>query len=189
MPGATGTAIYLDDTKGGSIRNTTHPTYQTNQPSYSPPTLSTVSSSPPIQAGKMTALIPTCAFPPSNGEVLIRNGVWSKKGHSIEITNGSSCNAIIKMGDAYTGALLVSFFASKASTASVINVPDRSYRIQYAFGGDLQSDCRSFVRVTSAAEFPNVETLQTRIASTEITRSRLSTHFSPSLMRMCDHGR
>jgi hypothetical protein len=79
-----------------------------------------------------TTSVPTCASPPDNGETLIRRGSSVGNGHSIEIKNGSSGNAIVKVRNAYTGSLLVSFFVAKASTASIANVPDGSYRIQYA---------------------------------------------------------
>jgi hypothetical protein len=55
----------------------------------------------------------------------------------------------------------------------IINVPDGDYRIQYAFG-DLGTDCRSFARVISAAQFPDIEVLRTRYTQDEIIRSRLS---------------
>jgi DnaJ domain len=174
VPGVIGLAIYSDNAKSGLYRYPSSPPYQTAQPSHSSPSLNAAAPSPPTRAVENTAPIPTCSFPPTNGEVLAQHGVWNKKGHSIEITNGSGGNAIIKVRDAYTGSLAVSFFVVKGATASIINVPDGTYRIQYAFGGDLQSDCHSFVRVTSAAQFPDIESLRTRYTPTEIVRSRLS---------------
>jgi hypothetical protein len=63
--------------------------------------------------------LPTCATV-VNGEVLVRRNVWGRdEGHSIEIRNGVDANAIVKVRNAYTGALLVSFFVAKGNTAAV----------------------------------------------------------------------
>jgi hypothetical protein len=174
IPGAIGFAIYSDDVGIGSIHSPIRPTYQTSRLSHPSPTLTPLASTPAGRGADVAASVPTCAFPPRNGEILVRSGVWNDEGHSIEIINGSGGNAIIKVKNAYTGSLLVSFFVAKGNTASVINVPDGSYRVQYAFGEDLQSDCHSFVRIASASQFPGIKTFTTRYTTTEIIHSQLS---------------
>jgi len=173
VPSVIGLAAYSNDSQHGLPSRPAPPSYHANQPSYSIPTITTAPSSQTTPATN-AAPVPTCAFPPSNGEILVKHGKWSNEGHSIEITNGSGGNAIIKVRDAYSASVVVSFFVAKGATASIVNVPDGTYRIQYAFGGDLRSDCRSFVRVTSAAQFPDIESLRTRYTSTEIIWSQLS---------------
>jgi hypothetical protein len=80
----------------------------------------------------------------------------------------------MKIRNASSGSLVLSFFIAKDNAASVVGLPDGNYRMQYAFGGDLGSDCRSFARTTSAAQFPGIETFDTQFTSTEIVRSHLS---------------
>jgi hypothetical protein len=78
------------------------------------------------------------------------------------------------MRDAETDGLVVSFFVEKGKTASVGNLPDGNFRLQYALGEDLRDDCRSFVSITSASQFPATESLRTNYTSTQIDRSRLT---------------
>jgi hypothetical protein len=118
---------------------------------------------------------PTCPYPVMNGETLVKRNVWSSNdGHAIEIENGSGGNAIVKVRNAYTGALLVSFFVAKGSMAAITNVPDGAYRIQYALGGNLGIDCQSFARVMSASQFPEIETLTTNYTTSRYYKQRLS---------------
>ena len=172
--GAIGLAMYEDKIGGGYGPSIIAPAHQAIRPA------DFALASPPIMAPRIVqptserAPTPTCRVPPKNGQILVRNRSWTNEGHTIEIINGSGGNAIIKVRDAYTHYLLVSFFVERAGTASLINVPDGTYRIQYAFGGDLRSDCHSFVRATSAAQFPESETLETTFTLDEIVRSRLS---------------
>lgn len=101
------------------------------------------------------AQIPKCVFPPENGAVLTSNLRSKETGHVLEIRNGSGGNAIVKIRDASTDHLFASFFVAKGSV-SYFNLPDGTYRFQYAFGNDLRADCRNFVQVASAAQFPDV---------------------------------
>ncbi len=97
------------------------------------------------QAG--TPTIPKCVFPPENGAVLTSNLRSKAKGQVLEIRNGSSGNAIVKVG---------------------------TYRFQYAFGDDLRADCRNFIQIASAAQFPDIESLRTLHTQNQIEHSRLS---------------
>jgi DnaJ domain len=174
IPGAIGLAVYLDNTKGASIPSSVRPSYQASLPTRASPASGAAAWPPPPVSANAVSSIPTCAFPPRNGEILLRHGIWGKEGHAIEIINGSNGNAIIKVKNAFTGSLVVSFFVAKGATASLMNIPDGGYRVQYAFGEDLQGDCHSFVRTLAASQFPGIETLETRYTSTEVIYSQLS---------------
>jgi hypothetical protein len=144
--------------------------------SYQSPTNRVAEAPPGYSVSAPTATqspIPTCSIPPNNGQILSKTVPLKERGHVVEIQNGASGNAIIKIRNAYTGTLAVSFFVEKGMTASIANLPDGQYRIQYAFGDAFRSDCRSFVRVTSASQFPGTESLHTEHTQTQISRSRL----------------
>jgi hypothetical protein len=140
VPGAIGLAIAYDDLSKG--QTPAPPSPQIRQRTPDP--------------------VPACPIQPFNGKILTRNIPQTENGHSIEIRNGSAANAIIKIKDADSGALRLSFFVAKGSVASFADLPDGVYRIQYAFGGDFGRDCRSFSQITSAAQFPAVESLDNR---------------------------
>jgi hypothetical protein len=109
-----------------------------------------------------------CSFTPRNGEVLQNNIYKPEYGHSIEIDNGSTGDAIIKVRDASTNALKVSFFVGRSQKASFDDLPDGMYVIQYAFGDVLASDCKSFITVFSADRFPGVESFTTTYVGNEV---------------------
>lgn len=99
--------------------------------------------------------------------------VRQETGHRLEISNGTSGDAIIKIRDANTGALKLSFFVSRGNSARIDGLPDGYYRFQYALGNALDASCKSFLDAT-ASQFPNAEQLTTRRTATQIVRSRLS---------------
>jgi hypothetical protein len=117
---------------------------------------------------------PTCATLPSNGQVLTDNTSWSEKANSLEIQNGSGGNAIIKIRDAGTGRMLISFFVEDNATARYELIPDGSYRIQYAFGNELDQSCTKFAQYRGAGEFPDTETFTTDYQPDEIIHHVLS---------------
>jgi len=158
VPGAIGLAAFYDDAKRSISIGSLTPGIQVPHPKFLPPN---PAQTAPTQSVNATARTPTCPFPPRNGQVLINHGVWGSEGHKIEIRNGASGNAIIKVRNAYTGALLISFFVAKGNSASIADVPDGNYLIQYALGEDLAIDCRSFVQSVSVQQFPGIETLET----------------------------
>lgn len=117
---------------------------------------------------------PTCATPPSNGQVLADKTGWSEHANSLEIQNGSGGNAIIKIRDAATGKMLISFFVEDNATASYEFIPDGAYRFQYAFGNYLDVSCTKFAHYLGAGEFPDAETFATDYQSDEIIHHVLS---------------
>jgi len=121
-----------------------------------------------------SSLIPICSSQPHNGQLLINNVRLVRYGHSIQVKNGTSGNAIIKMRDAYSGEVKISFFVVQGGTASLSNIPDGTYRIQYAFGGELNADCKSFVRIASAAQFPTIRSLATEFRGDQVVTKTIS---------------
>jgi len=106
---------------------------------------------------------PTCQFIPDNGRVLSLNARSGE--HKIEIENGTAGNAIIKVRDATTGRVSVSFFVALGRTASFDRLPDGTYQVQYAIGQALAADCHSFVHTEAADEFPGPDNFSTRYTS------------------------
>jgi hypothetical protein len=182
LPGLIGLASYQDTIKREFRSVSSASNYQIVKPAEPPRPVAYPRSAEaprPVQQEtprpvQQEVHIPTCPFPPVNGQIFAGSLPPDKKGHTIEIDNGSSANAIIKIRNANTTRLFASFYVAKGQSASVTSLPDGNYRIQYAFGGDLGIDCRNFVRVTSAAQFPDIESLRTEYTSTQIIRSRLS---------------
>jgi hypothetical protein len=172
IPSAIGLAIAYDDLSKGS-----KPVYRPPVQTVPKPDFSQNTTPVPITPQMRQALpdpVPTCPVQPFNGKVLAKNIPSTENGHSIEVRNGSTANAIIKIKDAYSGTLRLSFFVAKGSTASFTDLPDGIYRIQYAFGGDFGRDCRSFSQITSAAQFPAIESLTTEITSSQIITKSLT---------------
>ncbi len=118
-------------------------------------------------------LIP-CTFAPANGDVLVRNVQIWQPGHSIEIDNGSTGNAIVKLLDADTRRVAVSFFVAANQTASYDYLPDGRYLVQYAFGDQLNQTCRAFAHTTAASEFPSIDTMAARPTQTGVILSTVT---------------
>lgn len=122
----------------------------------------------------------TCDVPPANGELLVDNRSNAGSGHQLEIDNGTSGDAIIKVRSAGSDRTLASFFVSRGRSATLKNIPDGAYSVQYANGDKLAANCRTFINdgTASASEFPGPETLETRyeetLEGTRVARSRLS---------------
>jgi hypothetical protein len=129
-------------------------------------------SKPASTAQRVNPAIPKCAWPVQNGEVLVPLRPPRSEGHLLEIQNGSGGNAIIKARDALTGRLLFAFFVKASSSASFVSIPDGTYRFQYAIGGDLSADCKSFIQISALGQFPE-ETLSTSYTATQIVTKEL----------------
>lgn len=146
------------------------------------PTAEASASVPKSEASQLEAPLaePPCEALPTNGEVLVDHRTGGGPGHKLEIDNGTRGDAIIKIRNASSNRALATFFVERGQAASLNNIPDGEYRVQYAVGDKLASDCRSFVNdgSSSASEFPGSESLQTRyeddLEGTRIIRSRLS---------------
>lgn len=174
LPGLIGLASYQDSMKREFKSVSSAPTYQIPKSVEPPRSLPNPGNAEASRPAPQEVRLPTCPFPPANGQIFVGSFPPAKKGHTIEIENRSSANAIIKIRNANTTRLFASFYVAKGQSASITNLPDGDYRIQYAFGADLGVDCRNFIRVTSAAQFPDIESLRTEYTSTQIIRSRLS---------------
>ncbi len=109
-----------------------------------------------------------CSYVVGNGHVLQNNMGIPEFGHRIEIQNGTAGDAIIKVRDASTNQLRVSFFVARNQTAQFDDLPDGSYILQYAFGDALAADCKSFITIHSADRFPGVEYFESTEVGDEI---------------------
>ena len=137
------------------------------------------SAGPVTSAAVPEAPVPTCSTMPSNGEVLADNRVAEREGHVLNIDNGTAGDAIIKLRDAESDQTVASFFVRRGEDASLANIPDGSYTIQYAVGDALAEDCQSFPKgKASADQFPGPNAFTTRYEEdalgTTVTRQRLT---------------
>jgi hypothetical protein len=162
LPATIFAALWLESSYSSSVR----PSPQTRQdiPSTRP--------APPLR--KQEPLRAKCAFPATNGEILATAGRKAEKGHVLQIKNGSGGNAIVKVRDGHTGALFASFYVASNQTASLDGIPDGTYRFQYALGGDLAADCKTFLVPTTVAQFTSSETFRTEKNSFELVRQQLT---------------
>lgn len=118
--------------------------------------------------------VPECDNVPRNGEVIFSRGLLAQGGHAIEIDNGARGNAIIKVRDASTGALVLSFYLSGNGKATIPGIPDGDYKVQFATGDKLDLWCDKFVELKWAEEFPGTQRFRTERTATQIITSVLS---------------
>lgn len=104
---------------------------------------------------------PPCANVPANGKILGGGQNLSAEGHRLEIDNGSSGDAIVKVRRTPTDQLYASFFIKRGATAAISGIGDGSYSIQYAVGDRLGEDCASFAGDFQVAEFPGPNAFNT----------------------------
>ncbi|MEI9407652.1 J domain-containing protein [Mesorhizobium salmacidum] len=124
---------------------------------------------------KIVPVTNACSTRPRNGDALDGYGnAISSQGHVLEIRNGSGGPAIVKVRDSFSNRTIASFYISDNAAAEYPGIPDGSYRIQYAVGDELRSDCRSFFNTAAVGQFPNVERLQTERTSTQIITQHLT---------------
>jgi hypothetical protein len=119
----------------------------------------------------------TCASPPNNGRFL-SGYLKAGSGHTIEFRNEQENDLVAKVRNAKSGRVAGSFFVSAKSTALFEGLPDGRYVIQYATGGRLAPDCRSFLEVLAVLQYRDVETLSTRYRKKKkVIRERRSYRF------------
>ncbi len=100
--------------------------------------------------------VATCDAPPENGAVLVRDDARGTGPHTVSINNTSAGNTIVNLRDGASNDLVLSFFVARGATASVNDIPDGSYRVQYATGGELGEDCESFAALVGASQDPEI---------------------------------
>jgi len=167
----------------GLDEGTSRPTYaaESGLSSYNTlPTSAPVAPSYPTSTADREAALekPTCNRQLKNNERLGGSMALNDKGHVIEIENGSSGDAIVKIRKSLSQKLVVSFLVTQNRKASVEGLPDDDYTIQYAFGDAIGENCKSFNNLTSAGEFPDAGYLMTQreevADGTMISHHRLS---------------
>ena len=120
-----------------------------------------------------------CATPPQNGDVLQGGTMSGEDQNRLVIANGRGRNAIVKVRDATTNRVVVSFFVAPNSTVTYAKIPDGRYNIQYAFGGRLNQSCTTFLSIRESAEDPHPETFATQANDTGFHYQELSFRLYP----------
>ena len=127
---------------------------------------------------------PVCTDPPVSGEKLAGDMTLGSEGHSIEFANAGGGDALVKMRHAATSKLAASFYLRTMEAVTIEGVPDGAYRIQYAFGPALATDCKSLTRIIRARELPDIDDMKTQIIETddqtEVKRTSVSYELSVS---------
>ncbi len=169
LPGTIGLLIYADSQRGPP-----HSDYgYTAANIYSAPP-SSIQYNPAMQKQPAKPSVPTCVTLPFNGKLLGPNQLLNSGGHSLEIRNGSSGNAIIKLREEFSRTVVAAFYVSSNQTAQIEGIPDGRYRVQYAFGDALDATCNSFVELSGAGQFPQAEALETERTATQIVTQVLT---------------
>jgi hypothetical protein len=168
-------AIVAFNGAGNSSASTQLPSWQTMSAAPDQAADTSTESTPSTSGSSVdaTSNVPTCAVPPSNGDVL-ESGGSRLEANKLTVQNGSSGNAIIKIRDSNSGALVASFFVVSNSTASYPFIPDGSFTIQYAFGDALDATCSTFAIIKGAAQFPDTEIFATEYSNTEVVHHELT---------------
>lgn len=136
---------------------------RTSPESYSLPQTALLERAPSV----VTPYVPHCTLPVQNGKILGGRLRTAKVGHLLEIDNESNADAIIKLRDAVSNALVSAFFVARGQTAQLSGIPDGQYKVQYAFGTKLALGCQSFVDIIGAGEMPEMKSLVTEISGTQ----------------------
>ena len=167
LPGALALGIFASAQGSGASTG-----YGGSRLYSSPP--STTQHQPSLPEAVSKPSVPTCTDIPYSGQLLGPNRLSSTEGHSLEIRNGSSGNAIIKLRAEVSGAVVAEFFVRSSQTGQITGIPDGRYVVQYAFGDALDISCRRFLQLNGAGQFPEAETLQTEQTMTQIITQVLS---------------
>lgn len=72
---------------------------------------------------------------------------------SLQVNNGTTSDAYIKLVDSYTDELVASFYVQSNSTFTLEGVPDGLYEVLFASGEDWDSNTRKFTLNQSFAKF------------------------------------
>lgn len=131
------------------------------------PTVPSSATENPLLDAMNEKPIPTCDREIGNAEKLAGSMQLQASGHVLEIENGSSGDAIIKIRRLPSHKLARSFLVKQNEKASIEGLPDGRYAIQYAYGPQLAADCKSFTHITAAGEFPEGDELLTTREPTE----------------------
>ena len=131
------------------------------------PTVPTPAAENPLLDAMDEKPIAACDREVGNGQKLAGSMPLQESGHVLEIENGSSGDAIIKVRHLPSRKLARSFLVKQSETASIAGLPDGRYAVQYAYGPQLAADCKSFTHISAAGEFPEGDELLTTREPTE----------------------
>lgn len=137
-------------------------------PSADQQTLADSYAQPVDAAASMISIpppIPTeiCGKQLANGQILSGRKNLQADGHALEISNGSAGDAIVKLRNAITNRIVISFFVQQNQTARIDGIKNGTYRIQYSLGHSLNKSCNKFIVLDSVGEFPQIEPLESEI--------------------------
>ncbi len=118
---------------------------------------------------------PVCETRPVNGQIIGPPVTTPTGVHTLTIKNGSDGDAIVKVRDAVTGRAVVSFFVAANATTTFDRLRDGKYQVQFAVGGAMTADCKTFIQPRAVKMFPEDSTFgQPGMAVDELTYSLYS---------------
>lgn len=162
LPALIATLVIFADSHSDSLSSD----YSSSASVFSPPPVISAeeNSTAAIDAIMAEApIVPECPKQLANGEQLDGEKRPSSEGHMLEISNGSGGDAIIKLRHWPSNKLVASFLVLKNHTGNFQGFPDGNYIIQYAYGERIAEDCKSFVNIDAAGQFPDTETFKTDV--------------------------
>lgn len=98
------------------------------------------------------ASIPVCRELPRNGDILTRQSPGGGD-ITLRIWNKTYQNAILKIRDGQSGAVMASVFVASQNSYDFEAFTGRSYRLQYALGNRLDASCKKIIAPNREAEF------------------------------------
>jgi DnaJ domain len=134
--------------------------------------LSEAGQSKPTEIFEPETPVNQCSKLPRNGHIFVRGKTAARNGHRLTVRNGSSGDAIVKLRKASNRKLVTSFFVSNNQSASINDIPDGEYRVQFAFGEAMTFNCHSFIN-PSSNEFEGTQKFTTDVTDTQIITREL----------------
>jgi len=127
-----------------------------------------------FETGVRALTVPICRNSIPNGRLLGEYSLGPAVGHVLKIVNESSEDVIVKVRNAATGAVAAAIFVRGNQTSGIYGISDGNYKVQYAFGGYLDTTCRNFVEIKDAREFLRPASFITHLIQNRIITQTVS---------------
>jgi hypothetical protein len=116
-----------------------------------------------VAASSAHAQAPMCGKKLINDDLLVKPSKTTKSDHQVIVRNDDAWPAFIRVVSKTRANATWMFWVDKGTTSTIANIPDGSYAIRYALGGQLAADCRTVVDPVRVGEFPRVPEFRTTL--------------------------
>lgn len=121
-----------------------------------------------------------CESKPLNGKLLTKRGGVKARGHKLTIRNSGQGDAVIKVRHEESGSLAYSFLVRRNEEAAIAGINDGEYRIQFAYGEVLLSNCIDYAN-PSASQFDESVKFNTQVKRTKTQQITYTHDFTATL--------